>query len=93
MLSPSVSHSHQTSRGSSHNALSAELINYFNQNMLTDKIIKKSLDKVIEFWRRYERRWPVISAIAKDLLTPSVSTVASESAFSADKRVLSEVKS
>lgn len=45
MSSPSVSHSHQTSTDSSHNALPAELIDYFNQNMPTDKTIKKGQTK------------------------------------------------
>ena len=59
----------------------------------TNKEVKKNSEKVIKFWRDNECRWPVVSAMAKDLLTPPVSTVASESAFSAGKRVLSELRS
>ncbi|XP_022856026.1 uncharacterized protein LOC111377195 [Olea europaea var. sylvestris] len=41
------------------------------------------VDKLYFSLAEYERHWPVISAIAKDLLTPPISTVISESAFSA----------
>ena len=82
----------QTS-SSSPNALPSELIDYFRYTMPSNKSVKKSSEDVIEFWRNNERRWPIVSAIAKDLLTPPVSTVASESAFSAGKRVLSEIRS
>ena len=82
----------QTS-STSPNALPSEFIDYFSYTLPSNKSVKKSSEDVIEFWRNNERRWPIVSAIAKDLLTPPVSTVASESAFSAGKRVLSDIRS
>lgn len=38
----------------------------------------------------HQRNFPVLSIMARDLLTPPASTVASESAFSAGNRVLTE---
>ncbi|KAI8574511.1 hypothetical protein RHMOL_Rhmol01G0360200 [Rhododendron molle] len=45
---------------------------------------------VLAWWKRNEDKYPVLSIMARDLLTPPVSTVASESAFSAGSRVLDE---
>ena len=82
----------QTS-SSSPNALPSELIDYFSYTLPSNKSVRKSSEEIIEFWRNNERQWPIVSAMAKDLLTPPVSTVASESAFSAGKRVLSDIRS
>ncbi|XP_058181412.1 zinc finger BED domain-containing protein RICESLEEPER 2-like [Rhododendron vialii] len=48
---------------------------------------------VLAWWKKNEDKYPVLSIMARDLLTPPVSTVASESAFSAGKRVLDERRS
>ncbi|KAF7120467.1 hypothetical protein RHSIM_Rhsim11G0157700 [Rhododendron simsii] len=48
---------------------------------------------VLDWWKKNEVKYPVLSIMARDLLTPPVSTVASESAFSAGKRVLDERRS
>ncbi|KAL2512695.1 Zinc finger BED domain-containing protein DAYSLEEPER [Abeliophyllum distichum] len=48
---------------------------------------------VLEWWRLNERSYPVLSKMARDLLTVPVSTVASESAFSAANMVLDERRS
>ncbi|KAF7142544.1 hypothetical protein RHSIM_Rhsim05G0024900 [Rhododendron simsii] len=48
---------------------------------------------VLAWWKINEVKYPVLSIMARDLLTPPVSTVASESAFSAGKRVLDERRS
>ncbi|KAI8550039.1 hypothetical protein RHMOL_Rhmol06G0073200 [Rhododendron molle] len=45
---------------------------------------------VLAWWKRNEDKYPVLSIMARDLLTPPVSSVASESAFSAGIRVLDE---
>ncbi|KAI8538475.1 hypothetical protein RHMOL_Rhmol09G0107100 [Rhododendron molle] len=48
---------------------------------------------VLAWWKRNEDKYPVLSIMARDLLTPPVSIVASESAFSAGSRVLDERRS
>ncbi|KAI8549127.1 hypothetical protein RHMOL_Rhmol06G0002200 [Rhododendron molle] len=48
---------------------------------------------VLAWWKRNEDKYPVLSIMARDLLTPPVSTVASEYAFSAGSRVLDERRS
>ncbi|KAF7129369.1 hypothetical protein RHSIM_Rhsim10G0105800 [Rhododendron simsii] len=48
---------------------------------------------VLAWWKKNANKYPVLSIMARDLLTPPVSTVASESAFSAGKRVLDERRS
>ncbi|KAF7148618.1 hypothetical protein RHSIM_Rhsim03G0138800 [Rhododendron simsii] len=53
---------------------------------------RRDLD-VLAWWKKNEDKYPVLSIMARDLLTPPVSTVASESAFSAGKRVLDERRS
>ncbi|XP_022890544.1 zinc finger BED domain-containing protein RICESLEEPER 1-like [Olea europaea var. sylvestris] len=48
---------------------------------------------LLNWWRCNERQYPIVSKIARDLLTPPVSTVASEAAFSLGGRVLSDERS
>ncbi|KAF7124630.1 hypothetical protein RHSIM_Rhsim12G0104300 [Rhododendron simsii] len=48
---------------------------------------------ILAWWKKNEEKYPVLSIMARDLLTPPVSSVASESAFSAGKRVLDERRS
>ncbi|KAJ6817385.1 uncharacterized protein M6B38_412575 [Iris pallida] len=48
---------------------------------------------VLEWWKRHDKRFPVLSNIARDLLMVPVSTVASESYFSASSRMLSDRRS
>ena len=48
---------------------------------------------LLSWWRCNERQYPIVSKIARDLLTPPVSTVASEAAFSLGGRVLSDERS
>lgn len=45
---------------------------------------------LLGWWRSHEEVYPVLSLIARDLLTVPASTVASEAAFSASGRVVSE---
>jgi hypothetical protein len=44
---------------------------------------------VLNWWRSHEPKYPVLSAMARDMLAIPVSTVASESAFSASGRLVS----
>ncbi|CAL2264969.1 unnamed protein product [Prunus armeniaca] len=45
---------------------------------------------ILDWWKAHEKNFPVLSIMACDVLTTPVSTVASESAFSAGGRVLDE---
>ncbi|KAK1272218.1 hypothetical protein QJS04_geneDACA020942 [Acorus gramineus] len=45
---------------------------------------------LLQWWKAHEVTFPVLSIMARDLLTPPVSTVASESSFSTSGRILSE---
>ena len=46
--------------------------------------------EILEWWKKQQIRYPVLSIIAHDVLTVLVSTVASEAAFSAGGRVVSK---
>ena len=48
---------------------------------------------LLTWWKEHVRAFPVLSIMARDLLTPPASTVASESAFSIGGRVLEERRS
>jgi hypothetical protein len=48
---------------------------------------------VLAFWKANEFRYPTLARMARDFLTIPVSTVASESTFSASGRVLNEHRS
>ncbi|KAK1260451.1 hypothetical protein QJS04_geneDACA013374 [Acorus gramineus] len=45
---------------------------------------------LLQWWKAHEVTFPVLSIMARDLLTPPVSTVALESSFSTSGRILSE---
>ena len=45
---------------------------------------------ILEWWKKQRIKYPVLSIIARDVLTVLVSTVASEAAFSAGGRVVSK---
>ncbi|CAO2842752.1 unnamed protein product [Amaranthus hypochondriacus] len=55
--------------------------------------IDQSNYDILEWWKEKSIKYPILSRIAKDILAIPASTVASESAFSAGKRVLDEKKS
>ncbi|KAG5516718.1 hypothetical protein RHGRI_037453 [Rhododendron griersonianum] len=66
----------------------SELTRYLNQPALeTDD--DEPFD-LLSWWRSQESRNPILTAMARDILTVPVSTVASEAAFSAGGRVISE---
>ncbi|KAL6179493.1 hypothetical protein ACLB2K_051008 [Fragaria x ananassa] len=62
----------------------------FTEFMTEEEKVK--LD-ILGWWKTHSRNFPVLSIMARDLLTTLVSTVASESAFSAGGRVLDEKRS
>ena len=45
---------------------------------------------ILEWWKKQQIKYPVLSIIARDVLTVPMSTVASEVAFSAGRRVVSK---
>ncbi|KAI3855849.1 hypothetical protein MKW92_037215, partial [Papaver armeniacum] len=45
------------------------------------------------WWKNNEKRYPVLSCIARDVLAVQASTVTSESAFSSGKRILGDYRS
>ncbi|KAL2926843.1 putative AC transposase, partial [Bienertia sinuspersici] len=48
---------------------------------------------IIQWWKNHSSKFPVLARIAKDILAIPASTIASESAFSAGRRVLDEKRS
>ncbi|PIA52963.1 hypothetical protein AQUCO_01000667v1 [Aquilegia coerulea] len=69
---------------------SNELQRYLSEPILTD--FTKDFD-VLAWWRANKQRFPIFSMMARDVLAVPVSIVASESAFSAGRRVLSDYRS
>ena len=49
--------------------------------------------EILTWWRSHEIQFPVLAKIARDVLVVPASTIASESAFSAGRRVLDEKRS
>ena len=45
---------------------------------------------ILEWWKKQQIKYPVLSIIARDVLTVSVSTIALEAAFSAGRRVVNK---
>ena len=45
---------------------------------------------ILKWWKSYESTFPVLFKMTRDLLTPQVSTVASESTFSIAANILGE---
>ncbi|XP_017972506.1 PREDICTED: zinc finger BED domain-containing protein RICESLEEPER 3 [Theobroma cacao] len=48
---------------------------------------------ILQFWKTNQFRYPKVSAMARDILAIPISTVASESAFSVDVKVLDQYRS
>ncbi|KAM0919854.1 hypothetical protein ACQ4PT_007997 [Festuca glaucescens] len=61
----------------------------------TLKLLKDAFDKfdILSWWKTHQDVYPVLSMLARDVLTIQVSTVASESAFSAGGRVIDPFRS
>ncbi|KAF7138120.1 hypothetical protein RHSIM_Rhsim07G0042700 [Rhododendron simsii] len=70
----------------------SELVKYLEIERLTENNDLKNFD-ILDWWKKNERTFPILSIMARDVLTAPVSSVASESAFSAGKRVLDEKRS
>ncbi|KAK1258107.1 hypothetical protein QJS04_geneDACA012297 [Acorus gramineus] len=62
--------------------------NLILRQLLTEKEMENF--DLLQWWKAHEVTFPVLSIMARDLLTPPVSTVASESSFSTSGRILSE---
>jgi hypothetical protein len=83
----------QSSSMSATTAGVSELYVYYRFEYFThDSTDFDTLD-VLKWWKDHSQKFPVLSIMARDLLTPPASTVASESAFSAGGRVLDERRS
>jgi hypothetical protein len=48
---------------------------------------------ILEFWKVHELRYPIVAAMARDILSIPISTVASESTFSVGGRVIDQYRS
>ncbi|XP_050379413.1 zinc finger BED domain-containing protein DAYSLEEPER-like [Argentina anserina] len=70
-------------------SLKTELNKYLDEVRLDNLV---DLD-VLAWWKMERHRYPILSQMARDVLTILVSTVASESAFSIGGRVLDEYRS
>ncbi|KAL2461847.1 BED zinc finger [Abeliophyllum distichum] len=79
-----------------------ELVRYYAHDVLSmlDDEERKNFD-IFKWWRQHQRSYPILSKIARDLLTPPISTVASDAAFSIasdaafsiSDRILSDIRS
>ncbi|KAL2524709.1 Zinc finger BED domain-containing protein DAYSLEEPER [Abeliophyllum distichum] len=71
-----------------------ELVKYYAHDVLSmlDDKERKNFD-ILKWWKQHQRSYPILSKIARDLLTPPVSTVALEAALSISGRVLSHIRS
>ncbi|TXG53317.1 hypothetical protein EZV62_022486 [Acer yangbiense] len=67
-------------------SMKTEIHKYFDDERLDRK---KELD-VLTWWKGQQTRYPILSHLARDVLTIPISTVASESAFSIRGRVLDQ---
>ncbi|XP_062206557.1 zinc finger BED domain-containing protein RICESLEEPER 2-like isoform X1 [Phragmites australis] len=48
---------------------------------------------ILQFWKMYSTKYPILARMARDLLAVPASTVASESAFSTGERVINDYRS
>ncbi|PIA25150.1 hypothetical protein AQUCO_12400007v1 [Aquilegia coerulea] len=78
-------------RESSIKTCKSDLQRYLDQPPVQVQSLPKF--NVLEWWKAQESTYLVLSAMARDLLTIPVSTVASESAFSGSERVVSKCRS
>jgi hypothetical protein len=67
----------------------SELDKYLSQDNEEDK---KGFD-ILKYWKDNATRLPILARMARDLLVVPISTVASESAFSASGRTLDDFRS
>ncbi|KAK2641734.1 hypothetical protein Ddye_023497 [Dipteronia dyeriana] len=61
---------------------------------LEERRLERSIDlNILDFWKGNEPRYPELAAMARDVLSVPISTVASESAFSMGGRILDQFRS
>uniref|UniRef100_A0A803N211 HAT C-terminal dimerisation domain-containing protein n=1 Tax=Chenopodium quinoa TaxID=63459 RepID=A0A803N211_CHEQI len=65
-------------------AMKSEMDMYYEEPLMP----RSSNIDILAYWRTCSVRYPVLAQMAKDVLAVPVSTVASESAFSTESRVL-----
>ena len=61
--------------------------------MVEPKFVRNSKFDILAFWKSNQFRYPELAAMARDVLSIPVSTVASESAFSVGGCVLDQFQS
>ncbi|KAH9622697.1 hypothetical protein KSS87_018283 [Heliosperma pusillum] len=81
----SSSSSSSTSSSTAHTI--TEYLNFDHSNVIGQQ------PDILTWWRNHSAQFPILSKVARDVLVVPASTVASESAFSAARRVLDEKRS
>ncbi|KAI3869227.1 hypothetical protein MKX03_021453 [Papaver bracteatum] len=84
-----------SSSSSNNNNLISELVKYLELDvavLLAGKERGINFD-ILQFWNTHGSSFPILQIMARDLLTPLASTVATKSVFSASGRVLSKKRS
>ena len=71
------------------NPRKSELDSYLEDGLVDRKM---QLD-ILSFWKSQQYKYPILSLMARDILTVPITTVASESAFSIGGRVLDDYRS
>ena len=84
-----------SSSSSSSSTSSLHELNLLLNNNINDRLTPEEINNfnIFSWWKSQEHNYPVLAAMARDLLTPPMSTVASESCFSAGKKVLDDKRS
>ena len=72
--------------------MKSELEDYLKENVYIPETSNSSFS-VLEWWRNNSLKYTVLSKMAGDILAIPISTVASESTFSAGGRVIDEYRS
>lgn len=78
-----------SNNGASRSIAKSELDKYFSEDNEEDT---KGFD-ILKYWKDNSTRLPLLSRMARDLLAIPISSVASESAFSAGGRTLDDFRS
>ena len=67
-----------------------ELAAYLNSEMVNHEDTPEDEFNILQWWHDHKLTYPVLSILARDVLTVPVSTTSSEGAFSLSKRVIEE---
>lgn len=73
------------------NQSTSDLENYLKEDVFQHRL--HTPFDILKWWQIHAGRYPILSKLARDILTIPISTVASESAFSAGGRVLDDYRS